>query len=215
MSIFVVVVVVVVSVLPKASPKLKLASPIAWALSVWNSPNWAWVLVLKSIPSKLVVVFSALKVLVSTIFVVFVSNAWFEAPKSNWALFSNPVIFVSVFVVKSVFVVAAVSIWFNFISEVVPSDCNTLTVANSSLSRFASPWKNWKFSVVVVVCFVVLGANWVSTCWNWVKSSVAAGIEVGTEVVLAALILWVTLYSPKVTGDSEVVFMNVSILINI
>ena len=68
-------------------------------------------------------------------------------------------IFVSVFVVKSVFVVAAVSIWFNFISEVVPSDCNTLTVANSSLSRFASPWKNWKFSVVVVVCFVVLGAN--------------------------------------------------------
>jgi hypothetical protein len=38
-----------------------------------------------------------------------------------------------------------------------------------------------------------------------VKSSVAAGIEVGTEVVLAALILWVTLYSPKVTGDSEVV----------
>ena len=202
MSIFSKLVVVVVSVFPKASPKFKF-------VSVWNSPNWVWVLVLKSKFPKSLVALSALKVLVSTIFVVFVSKLVLEYPKSNWALASNPSNFVSAVLVV---VVASVVNWFKFTSEEVSFDWITFTVANSSVSRLESPWKKLKLSADVASFFVVW--NWVSkltslvVAWNWLKS----WVDSGTEVVLSPLILLVTLYSPKETGWAFASFINVSIL---
>ena len=203
MSIFSKLVVVVVSVFPKASPKFKF-------VSVWNSPNWVWVLVLKSKFPKSLVALSALKVLVSTIFVVFVSKLVLEFPKSNWALVSNPSNFVSVVLVV---VVPSVWNWFKFTSEEVSFDWITFTVANSSVSRLESPWKKLKLSAEVASFAVVW--NWVSklisllvVAWNWLKS----WVDSGTEVVLSPLIALVTLYSPKDTGWAFASFINVSIL---